>query len=324
MASQDAPEEIAKHLRSASFSPRERFQFLQTVSEHFRQRGDKMQALSLLEEASHLLGQLDEDFKWMLVKDLLALGYAEEAFEILLRHMAKESSLTPTEVVALEKAATTLRNKILDQKGHGHEVLLAFLNKKADHFRAKAGSRKPVLIEIGTTRESASGQGSTRRLAEFCAKAHFHFITVDMDPANTEMAAQMFRSHDLRFEAVHAKGESFLAAYQGPMDGVFLDAYDFDHGKHSERRQARYEKFLGSRIDEQDCHQMHLDCAKPVVEKLSEWGVVCVDDTWLDDGHWTAKGTRAVPYLLENHFRLLDVRNRSALLGRPFWLETQV
>lgn len=323
MASQDAPDEIAKNLRSTGFSPREQFQFLQLVSAQFQKRGDKLQALGLLEEASHFLGQLDASSKWALVKDFIALGSADAAFEILLRHIAKESFLSPQEVVSLENAATNLLNKILDQKGHGHEVLLAFLNKQTDHFRAKAGSRKPVLIEIGTTRESASGQGSTRRLAEFCAKAGFHFITVDMDPANTEMASVMFRRQEFPFEAINSKGEVFLVEYQGAMDCVFLDAYDFDHGKHSERRQARYEKFLGSRIDEQACHQMHLDCAKPVVEKLSEWGVVCVDDTWLDEGRWTAKGTLAVPYFMENRFRLLDVRNRSALLGRPCWVEDQ-
>jgi hypothetical protein len=108
------------------------------------------------------------------------------------------------------------------------------------------------------------------------------------------------------------------------MDCVFLDAYDFDHGKHSELRQSRYEKFLGSRIDEQQCHQMHLDCVKSVVEKLSDWGVVSIDDTWLDTGSWTAKGTLAVPYLLTKSFNFLDIRNRSVLMGSKYWCDKSI
>jgi hypothetical protein len=141
-----------------------------------------------------------------------------------------------------------------------------------------------------------------------------------MDSANTEIAAAMFKGRKLPFEAVHSKGEDFLAQYQGRMDCVFLDAYDFDHGMHSERRQSRYEKFLGSRIDEQQCHKMHLDCARSVAAKLSKRGVVVIDDTWLDDGKWVAKGTLAVPYLLEAGMVLLDIRNKSALLGPREWI----
>src|SRR3546814_16508885 len=95
-----------------------------------------------------------------------------------------------------------------------------------------------------------------------------------------------------------------------------LDAYDFDHGKHSELRQSRYKKFLGSEIDEIACHEMHLDCAKSVHLKLSAGGLVCIDDTWIDDGKWCAKGTLAVPYLLDNGFEIVEARNRAALLRR--------
>lgn len=59
-----------------------------------------------------------------------------------------------------------------------------------------------------------------------------------------------------------------------------------------------------------------LDCSKSVEAKLSRNGLVCIDDTWLEEGNWTAKGTLAMPYLLEHGFRVLDVRNRAALLDR--------
>jgi hypothetical protein len=115
---------------------------------------------------------------------------------------------------------------------------------------------------------------------------------------------------------VTAKGEDYLRERTGPIDLVFLDAYDFDHGKHSELRQSRYEKFLGARIDELACHRMHLDCAESVATKLWAHGVVCIDDTWLDQDRWTAKGTLAMPYLLDHGFVLVEARNRAALLLR--------
>jgi hypothetical protein len=118
------------------------------------------------------------------------------------------------------------------------------------------------------------------------------------------------------FQALTAKGEDYLRERRDPVDFVFLDAYDFDHGKHSELRQSRYVKFLGSRIDEQACHEMHLDCARSLVRLLSPDGVVCVDDTWLEDGRWSAKGTLAMPFLLDHGFELVDARNRATLLRR--------
>ena len=112
------------------------------------------------------------------------------------------------------------------------------------------------------------------------------------------------------------KGEDYLRRRTAPVDFVFLDAYDFDHGMHSELRQSRYERFLGSRIDEQACHQMHLECAESLLNLLTPIGLVCVDDTWLDKGRWTAKGTLAMPFLLSHGFELIEARNRAALLRR--------
>ena len=83
-----------------------------------------------------------------------------------------------------------------------------------------------------------------------------------------------------------------------------------------EVRQSRYEQFLGSRIDEQQCHQMHLEYAQSLLRKLARRGVVCIDYTWLEDGEWTAKGTLAVPCLLENGFEVLEARNRAVLIRR--------
>lgn len=319
VSSGNPTEAVAQALRSADFTQRERFVFLREVATQFVKAGNKMVASGFLEEASHLLDVLPEGYRSYVVKDLLAIGLRDEAFEVALRGIGTQGTFTPEESLRLREARDVLRGKILNAKGHGHEVLLTFLSAKTEELRRAKGGNTPTLIEIGTTRESAAGQGSTRRLMDFCSKHALHFITVDMDSANTQMAAQMFRENGVSFEAVQAKGEDFLANYEGDMDCVFLDAYDFDHGKHTELRQSRYEKFLGARISDTDCHKMHLDCATAIVKKLRPWTVVCLDDTWLEAGWWAAKGTLAMPYLLQQGMQLLDVRNRSALLGGDMW-----
>lgn len=319
VASANPTEAVAQALRSSDLTQRERFVFLREVATQFLKAGNKMVASGFLEEASHLLDDLSEGYRSYVIKDLLAIGLREDAFEVALRGIGAQGTFTPEESLRLREARDVLHDKILNAKGHGHEVLLKFLSAKTKELRRAKGGKPPTLIEIGTTRESASGQGSTRRLMDFCRMHGFHFITVDMDSANTQMAALMFRENGVSFEAAHGKGEDFLKSYEGDMDCVFLDAYDFDHGKHTELRQSRYEKFLGTRIIEADCHKMHLDCASAIVKKLKPWTIVCLDDTWLEEGRWVAKGTTAIPYLLEQGLQLLDVRNRSALLGGSAW-----
>lgn len=314
-------EAVAQALRSPDLTQRERFVFLREVAAQFLKAGNKMVASGFLEEASHLLDGLPEGYRSYVVKDLLAIGVQEEAFAVALRGIGVQGTFTPEESLKLREARDVLLNKILNVKGHGHEVLLTFLSDKTEELRRAKGGKPPTLIEIGTTRESASGQGSTRRLMDFCRMHDFHFITVDMDSANTQMAALMFQENGVSFEAVHGKGEDFLASYEGEMDCIFLDAYDFDHGKHTELRQSRYEKFLGARISDAECHQMHLDCATAIGKKLQPWTIVCLDDTWLEEGRWVAKGTLAMPYLLRQGLQLLDVRNKSALLGGDRWFQ---
>jgi hypothetical protein len=318
----EASSHAARFLANDSNGPTEKFLFLRQLALEFQSSGNKMAAAGFLEEASRHIPPDETDCAWRLVKDFLDLGLPDSAFELRLRIPEVGGRLSASDIESIRKAGDALGEKIRNLNGHGQELLLAFAKKHAQRLRENCGSRKPLLLEIGTTRESAAGQGSTRRLAEFCHSQGFHFITVDMDRANTDLAAQMFRENDYPYEAIHSKGEDFLAGYSGAIDLAFLDAYDFDHGKHTELRQARYEKFLGSRIDESECHRMHLECSRLILPLAAPWMLMCVDDTWLHEGRWTAKGTLAVPHLLENGYHFLDIRNRAVLMGSKYWLES--
>ena len=81
------------------------------------------------------------------------------------------------------------------------------------------------MIEIGTTREEVSGQGSTRQLAAFSMANDLEFITVDIDPHNSEMARELFDGMDCtRCDAITMKGEDYLRSYDGSIDFILLDA----------------------------------------------------------------------------------------------------
>ncbi|MCG8429716.1 MAG: hypothetical protein MJA29_00880 [Candidatus Omnitrophica bacterium] len=315
----DAHEAIDAAMASKRNTPRELFLFCLALAEQFVERKDKLTAVHFLQTAQDHFGAVEETLQRMLVERFIAIGRVDEAADItVMKTLVRKDDffLDDDDRKAIINAYKRRRNIEKAKAEHGHDVLIGYLRKHLQDIRASVGERQLVLIEIGSTRENFPGQGSTGKIADFCKENRLHFITVDMDPHNSRMAAELFNKIGTSFDAITMKGEDFLRDYTGNMDFVFLDAYDFDHGRHSDLRQSRYKKYLGHSIDDHVCHQMHLECVQSVVDKLSERGLVCIDDTWLDDGKWSAKGTLAMPYLLEHGFRLLEARNRAALLSR--------
>jgi hypothetical protein len=305
---------LATELRLAD----DRLLFLLCLSDRMLARGDKLSAIDFLQSARWSVGDASPSLLGQLMSKLAALGAAGSALDLAMQQLlsATTPGLTSAGANTLALAYQRLRDEGGRDVEHGHNLLLAHLQQHIKRLKGLAAGRTLTVIEIGTTREDVPGQGSTRHLAQYCLQEGLAFITVDMDPHNSRMAREVFARLGADFEAVTAKGEDYLRDRTGPVDLVFLDAYDFDHGKHSSLRQSRYERYLGGRIDEQLCHLMHLHCAQSLAGKLWEHGVICIDDTWLDGGNWTAKGTLAMPHLLSNGFALVEARNRAALLAR--------
>jgi hypothetical protein len=316
LSAEDIHAAIDAQLDSPNMDSQGAFLLCLALADEFKDRGDNVTAIHYLNTSSKHLDADNPSTVALLSKRMLAFGQHASAVDLLVKQAVNDAELSADEKAQLSNSYVAARARSSEQGQHGHSLFLAYLKDHLEALRLKVGNRPLVLIEIGSTRENVPGQGSTRIIADYCKAEKIDFITVDMDPHNTASAASMFKSMRTSFTAVNQKGEDFLREYQGEMDFVFLDAYDFDHGKHSELRQSRYEKFLGSRIDEAECHRMHLDCAQSVDTKLSPHGLVCVDDTWLIDGQWSAKGTLAMPYLLGHGFELVDARNHAALLRR--------
>ncbi len=294
-----------------------RFEFLLVIGQALADRKDNASATHFLRLAQPLLDSADPaaQVRWVVLMVSLQRRI-EVADELMARAVLGKPAIRLDEATAAAISGAHQRSRLSETRKseHGHDLLLAWLTTQLPLL--EPAGRPRVLIEIGSTREDIPGQGSTAKIAAFCKARGLHFVTVDMDAHNTHMAAQLFARMKVPFEAIHMKGEDYLRDRSDHIDFVFLDAYDFDHGQHSALRQSRYEKFLGARIADAACHQMHLDCAISVVGKLSLDGAVCVDDTWQEQGLWTAKGTLAMPHLLANGFKLAEARNRAALLTR--------
>ncbi|SLN72214.1 hypothetical protein LOS8367_03683 [Limimaricola soesokkakensis] len=296
--------------KSLTFPRAERGDFYISVSDKYFSLGNVQSGFDSLAEAEAQLKCDDVEPRIRISRRYLLRNEAWRAASCLANSFLTDTALfTPLQRRAMQHA---LEKGEGGRGEHGHALLL-----KALESTPPATLRHRILLEVGTTRERTPGQGSTMKLAKFCQAHNMHFVTVDMDPDNSLEARKSFDAEAMSFEAVTDRGESYLSNWNGRLDYVFLDAYDFDHGKHSELRQGRYEKFLGSRIDESECHEMHLKCAIALVDCLSPDGLICIDDTWRDAaGNWTAKGTLAVPYLLDNGFQIIREAQNAILLSR--------
>jgi len=187
---------------------------------------------------------------------------------------------------------------------HGHALLMAVLVDEAVQRPDLLPGK--TLVEIGTTRECDPGQKSTEKLGIFTAMLGMRFITVDMDPINTAHARRVLSYINPLSHAITAKGEDYLASLSEPLDYIYLDAFDFDHGKHSEDRQLRYRVNLKTVISDDACWHMHLQCAQSIITKMEEGGIVVIDDTWTDgNGEFDGKGKLAVPLLLAHGFEII-------------------
>jgi hypothetical protein len=196
---------------------------------------------------------------------------------------------------------------------HGHQVLIDEITRRAATGETLNGK---VCIEIGSTREDVPGQGSTAKLARVCQQHGMKFVTVDMDPENTQRAKETVAKVSSAFEAHNAKGEEYLEAYDGMFDYSYLDAFDIDHDSHSARRRDRYKEILGTDIHDDAYYEMHLSCAKAATQKMPVGGVVSFDDTWKRDGKWLGKGYSALPWFEQSGFSTTRETGNTVLLIR--------
>tara|TARA_R110000796_G_scaffold46979_3_gene113300 strand:+ start:53 stop:622 length:570 start_codon:yes stop_codon:yes gene_type:complete len=187
---------------------------------------------------------------------------------------------------------------------HGHSLMIEFLDLDPN-IKGK------TLIEIGTTREGLNGQDSSSYFYKISKERGISFTTVDMDSENTERIKDRFSDID----AICSKGEDFLQNFAGTINYLYIDAFDFHHNNHSSKRCESYRKNLDTTINDKSCHKMHLDCVANCIEKISEGGVVVIDDCF-GEKFERGKGVTAIPFLIDNGFKVIRRNSQAVALQR--------
>lgn len=231
-----------------------------------------------------------------------------------MRYVKQKARIILSEV-GLEEVAEHVWRKFKPAPQHGHSLLIRVINSEKNKLATLPPWQK-TLVEIGSTRENLPGQGSTAVLAKLCHNLKIRFITVDMDPENTRNAKISLEKYNAPFQAINSKGEDFLSDHSGEIDYLYLDAFDFYHSWHSEKRQQAYRKFLGTDINDQECWKMHYDCCYLSNSKMPKKGVIVFDDTWEENQGWGGKGKTAIPFLLEKGFTIIHKEEKCVALRK--------
>jgi hypothetical protein len=137
----------------------------------------------------------------------------------------------------------------------------------------------------------------------------FTFITVDMDENNIKMLKG-------RFSGINANvsdGETFTKNYDGIIDLLYMDAFDYEKPEHPESRRDRYKDVLNTEITNEACWEMHMTCAKNILPNLSDDVLICFDDVF-DINTFEGKGKTAIPFFLNNGFEIAYYRSTPGTL----------
>lgn len=186
---------------------------------------------------------------------------------------------------------------------HGHKLLISLLTTDPNIINKN-------IIEIGSTREISAGQNSSEELYNLSKKINFNFTTVDMDPNNINSLLKRLPF----INAICCRGEDFLKNYSDHIDYLYLDAFDFDHSQHSDKRKLSYKKYLGCDITNDLCHKTHLEFCKNSIDKMPVGSTIVIDDVI---SNTVGKGVKAIPFLLENNFVIIkQIPNCIALIKK--------
>ena len=193
---------------------------------------------------------------------------------------------------------------------HGHQTLINYILKEKDE-----NLKGKTIIEIGSCREFLEGQNSTECFIKLCMEKDMKFISVDMDEKcsqNVYSLAHKYKSFT-NMEIITSKGEEYLKTIDS-FDFMYLDGYDYDHGQHSEERQDRYNHYMGTDINNEECWESHLLMVKELCKIAHKDSVICFDDI-IDEK--VGKGVTAIPYILDKKWQVFKRVNNSVLFVHP-------
>lgn len=196
---------------------------------------------------------------------------------------------------------------------HGHSVIL-----NLDICWEYKTFQNGTIVEIGSER----GHGSTEILARFAKEHKLHFVTVDILEEVWKNVQKILEPIDETFIAVCSKGEDYLKQFT-PNNIVilYLDAFDITvKGNYHQPRVDEYAK-EGLILSNENAWKMHLEACKHGYDKVRTGGFIVFDDTWLDKKDPTkstyhGKGKTAIPFLLDNGYKIYSTLSRVTVLQR--------
>tara|TARA_Y100000816_G_C25998220_1_gene521465 strand:- start:179 stop:784 length:606 start_codon:yes stop_codon:yes gene_type:complete len=195
-----------------------------------------------------------------------------------------------------------------------HLLLIEYINK----FNSVNELKNKCLVEIGSTREIVPDQNSSEHFVKLCKKYNMHFISIDMDPECSNNVKNVCIKYNFTdYEIYTMKGEDFLKSYTNKIDFIYLDAFDFWHDHHTEKRYESYKKYMNCTITNELCYKMHLECCEHLINNnlLNKNSIICLDDI-LDINATRGKGVLSVPYLLKNDMKCL-IWKRNGMIFMP-------
>lgn len=168
-------------------------------------------------------------------------------------------------------AAYCDRNRSLD-------VLLRETTRRFEH---------PRIVETGVIRaeEDWPGAGFFTYLAgSYVMHRGGRFDAVDISAANCEFARTWTAVFGEAVRIHQADSVQFLGRHKDAIDVLYLDSLDTTESGHAEHA---------------------LREAQAALPRLTEKSLIVFDDTPWSGGAWVGKGAQAVPYLLQNGWRVL-------------------
>ncbi len=169
-----------------------------------------------------------------------------------------------------------------------------------------------TVVEVGSER----GGGSTHTLAKFCQKHKLNLITIDPNKDTHRSAKRLLSKFNNKgFQAINAKGEEYLCSYnKGDILLAYLDGFDVVIREHTHKPStiAAYQRqgidLLkdGNKISA----KVHLQATLCVEKNLVHGGMIAFDDSWHANEGWQGKGKTAIPYLIDQGFKLINSKER--------------
>ena len=79
------------------------------------------------------------------------------------------------------------------------------------------------------------------------------------------------------------------------------------------RRQEKYSKILGKKINNEDSHNSHLEMVENISNKGKDDSLICIDDIISDN---QGKGVKSIPFLLKNGWKIKEKNNNSIIFSK--------